>query len=818
MTPIRGRFTAGGLAAALAVASAALLPAAASAVSTDALIAEVYGGGGNSGATWTNDFIELANAGAADVSLAGWSVQYLPSVPSAGSLWQVTPLSGTLLAGQRYLVQEAAGAGGTTPLPAPDATGTIAMSATAGTVALVTTTTPLTCKTTADCAADTRIHDLVGYGSATVVREGTPTANTSNTTSAARGDALADTDLNAADFTIGAPTPANSSTEPPPPPDPTPGPFRIHDVQGNTRLSPLVGQQVTNVPGVVTAVRAFGSARGFWISDPAPDADPATSEGLFVFTGSTTPALAAGDAVVASGRVTEFYPLGGGETPASTPNQSVTELGGPTSWIKVSSGNPVPAAEELTPSTVPTAYAPEAAGGSIEPLVLQPAVFALDFYESREGMPVRLVDARVVGRTTPFNELWLTSRPDQNRSARGATVYTSYDDPNSGRLLVQSLIPFAQRPFPVVNVGDTLAGITEGPLDYSRFGGPALLATALGTVVDGGLQREVTRPQRSFELAVATYNVENLDPGDPQAKFDRLAAGIVTNLASPDIVALEEIQDDNGPVNDGTVTDDLTLARFADAIVAAGGPRYQWRSIDPQNLTDGGEPGGNIRVAFLFNPARVSFVDRPGGDATTPVEVVRERGRAALSVSPGRIDPANPAFDNSRKPLAGEFVFRGQTVFVVANHFNSKGGDQPLHGRFQPPNRVTEIQRMAQATAVRAFLDQLRAVDFLAGAVILGDINDFQFSPTVQILTAGGASRSLMNQLPVTERYSYVFEGNAQVLDQILLTPTLPLADYDVVHLNAEFADQASDHDPQVTRLIPLFGFPLPTWPGQSIE
>jgi predicted extracellular nuclease len=107
---------------------------------------------------------------------------------------------------------------------------------------------------------------------------------------------------------------------------------------------------------------------------------------------------------------------------------------------------------------------------------------------------------------------------------------------------------------------------------------------------------------------------------------------------------------------------------------------------------------------------------------------------------------------------------------------------------------------------------------FLASAVVLGDINGFQFSQTVQILTAGGASRSLMNQLPPCERYSYVFEGNGQVFDQILLTPTLPLAYYDVVHVNAEFADQASDHDPQVTRLVPLFGFPLPFWPGQAVS
>ncbi len=116
---------------------------------------------------------------------------------------------------------------------------------------------------------------------------------------------------------------------------------------------------------------------------------------------------------------------------------------------------------------------------------------------------------------------------------------------------------------------------------------------------------------------MATYNVENLAPGDPQAKFDRLGEAIVTHLATPDVVNLEEIQDNTGATDDGVVAADQTLQKFTDAIVAKGGPRYQWRSIDPVNDEDGGQPGGNIRVAFLFNPARVSFVDRPGGTSTT---------------------------------------------------------------------------------------------------------------------------------------------------------------------------------------------------------
>lgn len=116
-------------------------PAAFATPSADAVIAEVYGGGGNSGATLTSDFVELANHGAAAASLAGFSVQYLPGSPSASGTWQVTTLAGNVAPGGRYLVAEAKGSGGTVALPAPDATGTIAMAAGSGTIALVSGTT-----------------------------------------------------------------------------------------------------------------------------------------------------------------------------------------------------------------------------------------------------------------------------------------------------------------------------------------------------------------------------------------------------------------------------------------------------------------------------------------------------------------------------------------------------------------------------------------------------------------------------------------------------------------------------------------------------
>jgi predicted extracellular nuclease len=361
-------------------------------------------------------------------------------------------------------------------------------------------------------------------------------------------------------------------------------------------------------------------------------------------------------------------------------------------------------------------------------------------------------------------------------------------------------------PVPTANTGDRLTGATVGVLDYS-FANYKLLVTATPTVASAGLPREVTRRSQDVELAVATFNLENLDPTDPQSKFDALAAQVVTNLSSPDLVALEEVQDNTGPANDGTVAANVTLDRFVAAVQAAGGPAYQYREIDPTNNADGGEPGGNIRVAFLYRTDRgLSFVDRPGGTATAATAVVAmPDGKPRLSLSPGRIAPTDPAWTASRKPLAGEFRWHDKPLFVVANHFNSKGGDQPVNGRFQPPTRSSETQRHAQAPLVNAFVADIERLDRKAAVVVLGDINDFEFSETADLLVGTGQLVDLPRTLPDAQRYSYVFEGNSQVLDHILLSPGLVSRkyDYDVVHVNAEYADQVSDHDPQVARIRP---------------
>lgn len=174
------------------------------------VISQVYGGGGNSGSTYTHDFIELFNRGTNSVSLNGWSVQY---ASATGSSWQKTDLTNiTLAPGQYYLVQQAQGSGGTTPLPTPDATGNIAMSGTAGKVALLNVNTVITSGTS--CPTGPTVVDFVGFGSTANCFEGAgSTPAPSNTNAVLRASSgCTDNNNNAADFAAGLPTPRNTAS------------------------------------------------------------------------------------------------------------------------------------------------------------------------------------------------------------------------------------------------------------------------------------------------------------------------------------------------------------------------------------------------------------------------------------------------------------------------------------------------------------------------------------------------------------------------------------------------------------------------------
>jgi uncharacterized protein len=601
-----------------------------------------------------------------------------------------------------------------------------------------------------------------------------------------------DTDINNADLRFRVITPGAANDCPPPPLR-----LRIREIQGRAHRSPVEGQVVEQVPGVVTAV----TTNGFWMQDPDSDSDEATSEGIFVFTGGA-PNRVVGEAVQVNGTVTEFRPGG-----VSTGNLTITELTA-LSVTVVSQGNPLPAPIiiGLGGRVPPTMVINNDGAGNVEnqpPATFDAATDGIDFYESLEGMRVQVNNARVVGPTNAFGETWVVG--DNGASGgtftpRGGIVIGPTDFNPERVKLDDTLYPGT---WPPLDVGARFTSPVIGVVHYN-FGNFELLVTELvSTDTVGAVTPETTLlVGTATALTVATFNVENLGGNDTEADFDARAAQIVNHLRSPDILILEEMQDNDGASGSGDPDATTTFTTLIAAIARAGGPTYQFQQIDPLDGQDGGEPGGNIRVGFLYNPARVGFAVRPGGDATTPTTVTCNAGQVQLALNPGRVDPQNPAFEQSRKPLAGEFTFNGRTLYIIGVHFVSKGGDNPLFGFAQPPVLASASQRIAQAQAVKDLVDTILACNPHANLIVLGDLNDFQCAPPVETLQ-GDVLTNLMQVLPPQEQYSYVFEGNSQVLDQMLVSAHLCIPGsraYAVVHSNAEFATQGSDHDPSVAR------------------
>ena len=304
------------------------------------VISQIYGGGGNAGAAFKNDFIELHNRGSNAVNLAGWSVQY---APATSANWQPTALSGMIGPGEYFLVQEAAGANAALSLPAPDAVGSLSLGATAGKVALVSSTVLLS----GACPTNAIIVDLVGYGSAaSCFLGGGPASSPGNAALALlrASDGCADSRNNVTDFLVTTPGPRNRAA-----PanvcgvNVSPVLLAIHDIQGSDRSSPHVGQAVLTTTNIVTGLRK----NGFFLQSPDADADndPETSEGIFVFTSGTPPAVAAiGNAVTVAGIVTEFWPA---SDPASPPRTQLN-VSVATNVTLISTDNPLPAPVTLT--------------------------------------------------------------------------------------------------------------------------------------------------------------------------------------------------------------------------------------------------------------------------------------------------------------------------------------------------------------------------------------------------------------------------------------------------------------------------------------
>jgi predicted extracellular nuclease/2',3'-cyclic-nucleotide 2'-phosphodiesterase (5'-nucleotidase family) len=759
---------------------AALLPATAVlGASEDLVINEIdY----DQASTDSAEFVELYNPGEGSVDLSGLELRFVNG--STGSLYDTIALAGTI-AEDDFLVVCANAA--TTPNcdvddgpdtnfiqnGAPDA---VALAVSGGAVIDTVsyegdTVAPYTEGTGA--GADDPGQDFVGLS---------------------RNPDGADTDDNSADFTLTCITPGTSNTTEttecvdPAPPPPEPTELTIPEIQGATHFSPYDGEPVRTT-GVVTAA----DSNGFYLQDAAGDADIATSDAIFVFTGSS-PGVAVGDDVTVVGDVSEFFPGG-----AATGNLPTTQISSDAVEVN-SSGNVVPAAVVI------------GEGGRIPPTeVIEDDAFAsfdpetdgLDFLESVEAMLVTVKAPTMVGGTTPFGELFtLPDGVDPTQMSQRGTLNISPEDFNPERIQIDPDSGVFDIDAPFIDTGAVLSDVT-GVVGYA-FGNFEVIPTQGFDVTDEStLDPEATslRP-RGMDLTVATYNVLNLDPNDSDGdtdvadgRFEAVAAHIATSLNGPDVVALQEIQDNDGSVDSDVTAADETLQLLVDEIVALGGPSYEF--IDNPFIgddTSGGQPGANIRVAYLYNPGRVS----PVGEPDTVVDPADQQE-----------NEDNPFWD-TRLPLVQAFEFRARQFTVVNNHFASKSGSAPLYGTEQNSTERQEDptvngsldERRDQAEAVRDYVDPIIASG--GSAIVLGDFNEFEFiSPLDEILT--DELENLTLRLGEDERYSYIFDGNSQSLDHILVSENLSRwSTFDAVHLNAEFAatdERASDHDPLIVSI-----------------
>ena len=269
--------------------------------------------------------------------------------------------------------------------------------------------------------------------------------------------------------------------------------------------------------------------------------------------------------------------------------------------------------------------------------------------------------------------------------------------------------------------GDRLSDVT-GVMSYSFNSYELLVTEAVTVVADVTLGREATTLRGGRDhLTIASYNVENLDPGDGPVKYKLLADDIVYSLGAPDIIGLQEIQDANGLNGSDPLSGIVTAQLLIDAIAAIGGPNSGYIEIAPSSANStGGEPGGNIRNGFLFNADRVSYVE----------------GSAVL------ID--DPAFACSRRPLVAEFLFNGQKVTLINVHFTSRIGSDPLWGSTQPPADAGDGARTAQAQAVSAYVNNALATNPALHFGVLGDFNGFYFEDGV-----GALERTSVNDYDV---------------------------------------------------------------------
>ena len=567
----------------------------------------------------------------------------------------------------------------------------------------------------------------------------------------------------------------------------------IGEVQGESHESPLVGKEVVINNVVVTKT----DKTGFYVQDKVSDNNPKTSDAVYV---SSAEKVESGDLLKVQGTVKEGYmeeysvrpgqtfkKPAGSLTVTQIINATITKLGKADLPKALNISEKMP--KDIVDNT-PTKYNPETE--------------ALDYWESLEGMRVEVTKPKVTGpqykgdiyvlpgdyKGQKLNNIGgVNLRPGvQNTEVLPITVGNSF--------VAKAKDYFNENITGVVTYKNKTYKID--PIDPNAL---------KGLLQDGGLKREVSKIYPSEDkLTIASYNIENFSANNkghdetPEEKVDKIANSFIKEVHSPDIITLIEVQDNNGGVNDGTVDGVKSGEKLAQRIKSLGGPDYKYTEIAPVDGKDGGKPGANIRVAYLYNPKRVTLIGKEKGGSEEAARFVNGH----LEKNPARIDPKSVHFEKVRKSLAAEFEFKGERIVVIANHLKSKLGDDAIYGSNQPSVENTKAKRIEEAKILNAFIKEGLRQNPNLKFVLTGDFNDFEFSDSVKTIV-GNELVNLMAEHEQGDRYSYFYRGSNQSLDNILISKNIKdKVVFSPVHINASFMEEhgrASDHDPVVVQI-----------------
>ena len=572
----------------------------------------------------------------------------------------------------------------------------------------------------------------------------------------------------------------------------------IGEVQGESHQSPLVGKEVVINNVVVTKT---DEGKGFYVQDKVSDNNPRTSDAVFV---ASKEKVVSGDLLRVQGTVKEGYmeeysvkpgqtfkKPAGSLTVTQIINATITKLG------KAELPKALNISEKMPKDVVdntPTKYNPETE--------------ALDYWESLEGMLVEVTKPKVTGPQYKGDIYVLPGdyKGQKLNNIGGVNLRPGVQN--------TEVIPVSVGNDFVAKAKDYFNENISGVVTYRNKTYKIDRAT-VPELQDGGLKREVSKIYPSEDkLTIASYNIENFSANNsghdetPEEKVDKIANSFIKEVHSPDIITLIEVQDNNGGVNDGTVDGVKSGEKLAQRIKSLGGPDYKYTEIAPVDGKDGGKPGANIRVAYLYNPKRVTLIGKEKGGSEEAARFVNGH----LEKNPARIDPTSVHFEKVRKSLAAEFEFKGERIVVIANHLKSKLGDDAIYGSNQPSVENTKAKRIEEAKILNAFIKEGLRQNPNLKFVLTGDFNDFEFSDSVKTIV-GNELVNLMAEHEQGDRYSYFYRGSNQSLDNILISKNIKdKVVFSPVHINASFMEEhgrASDHDPVVVQI----DFSKPTAP-----